>query len=384
MKIGIDARSLLGTPTGVGRYLKNLLTHFCQLDTQNSYVLYIDRPCPIPLIHQVNFQQKTLTLPVAQNYFTWNHFRLPPELWRHPVDIFHFPFYTMPVVRNYKSIVSIHDITYEVHPEWYSWKGLLAMRAFSKFAARHADIILTCSWNTKRDIITHYGIPEDTIVVTHYGIEQRFRPLSDKAMLEGLRRQYDITAQDVILYVGSIHTRRNVEQLIRAFQQISRNMPDVQLLIVGKREYPYLDIETLLKELELTDRILLPGYVPDDDLPGLYNLASVSIYPSSYEGFGFPVLEAMACGTPVITSNTSSLPEVSGDAAVCIDPLNIDEIAEALSQMLRDSTLRRQYIERGLARAAQFPWERTARQTLDIYQKIEAFHRKDAETRRRF
>jgi glycosyltransferase involved in cell wall biosynthesis len=371
MKIGIDARSILGTPTGVGRYLSNLLDQFRSLDTRNTYILYIDRPCATPLIDQENFQQKTLTLPVAQNYFTWNHFRLPPEIWRHPVDLFHFPFYTMPVIRTYRSIVSIHDITYEVHPEWYSWKGRLAMRAFSKFAARQADIILTCSLNTKHDLMEHYGISEKKIIVTYYGVEARFRPLDDQVTLANLRKRYSITARQVVLYVGSIHTRRNVEQLIRAFQSVSHNTSNVQLLIVGKREYPYLDIETLIDELDLGDLVLLPGYVRDDDLPGLYNLADVCIYPSSYEGFGFPVLEAMACGTPVITSNTSSLPEVSGDAALLIDPLNIAEMADALSQLLHNSDLRRQCIERGLERARFFSWEHTARQTLEVYRQFE-------------
>ena len=153
MKIGIDVRSMFGTPTGVGRYLSNLLKHISRLDRGNSYCLYTDHPIDAPIIQQSNFHQKYLVLPFVQNYFTWNHLRLPPELLQHPVDLFHFPFYTMPIVRNYKSIVTIHDITYEIHPEWYSWKGLLAMRSFSKYAAKHADKILTVSDCTKRDII---------------------------------------------------------------------------------------------------------------------------------------------------------------------------------------------------------------------------------------
>ncbi len=373
MHIGIDARSILGTPTGVGRYLSNLLTQLQRLDSQNSYTAYLDRPAHKTLLQQENFQFKTITLPIAQNYFTWNHVRLPPELWRHPVDVFHFPFYTMPVVRNYASIVTIHDITYEIHPEWYSWKGRLAMRAFSKFAARHAQKILTVSQCSKQDIMRYYAIPEEKIVVTYHGIEQRFQPIADVTILDTLRQSYGIRAGTVILYVGSIHTRRNVEQLIHAFFRISTKMSDLQLMIVGKREYPYLNIEGLLDELDLHGKVILPGYIHDDDLPGLYNLATVSIYPSSYEGFGFPVLESMACGTPVITANNSSLPEVGGDAAVYIDPQNIDEIADALAQLLTNSGLRQQCCERGLVRAAGFSWEHTARQTLEVYHKSGAF-----------
>lgn len=372
MKIGIDARSMFGTPTGVGRYLSNLLTALSRLDFENTYWLYTDRQVEKPIIAQANFFQKALTLPVAQNYFTWNHLRLPPELILRPVDVFHFPFYTMPVFRNYKSIVTIHDITYEVHPEWYSWKGLVAMRLFSRYAAQHADTILTDSHSTKADIVRHYRVPEKTVEVISLGVEEQFRKINKEQPLQQIKARYQIRAMPIILYIGSIHTRRNVEELIRAFQIIARKHRESQLVIVGKREYPYLDVQTLIHELGLAQQVLLPGYVPDDDLPGLYNLADLFIYPSSYEGFGLPPLEAMACGTPVITSNNTSLPEVTGDAAILLDdPRNVNEIADAIEQVLRDEGLRQKMITCGLVRARQFSWEQTARKTLAVYRKFE-------------
>lgn len=367
MKIGIDARSLFGTPTGVGRYLSNLLHQICKLDTQNTYRLYTDRSLNVPIITHPHFSQKSLTLPFAQNYFTWNHFRLPPELLRHPVDLFHFPFYTMPLIRNYKSIVTIHDITYEVHPEWYSWKGLIAMRYFSRYAAKHADKILTVSYATKYDLLKYYQIPESRITVIYHGVENRFRLMTDQTAIEAMKASYDITAPQVILYVGSIHTRRNIEQLLRAYSLVHKTDPDVQLLIVGKREYPYLDLTTLMNELALQKNVMIAGYVNESDLPVLYNLADLFIYPSSYEGFGLPPLEAMACGTPVITSNNSSLPEVVGDAAILIDPHNIQEMTEAMSLALHDSGLRRDMVTKGFAQAAKFSWTQTARETLAAY-----------------
>jgi glycosyltransferase involved in cell wall biosynthesis len=340
------------------------------MDKENNYCLYTDCKVETPIVQQPNFHQKHLTLPVAHNYFTWNHFRLPPELLRHPVDLFHFPFYTMPIIRNYKSIVTIHDITYEIHPEWYSWKGLLAMRFFSRYAAKHADRILTVSYCTKRDIMTYYKVAENKIVVTYHGIEKRFRQLKDRSILKQIRAKYQVTSPDVILYIGSIHTRRNIEQLIRAFYMLCRKMSDIQLLIVGKREYPYLDVQALVAELGLHNRVILPGYIKDNDLPLLYNIADVFIYPSSYEGFGLPPLEAMACGTPVITSDSSSLPEVTGDAAVLIDPLNIEEMADALYQVLSDERLHREMVVKGIAQASKFSWEQTAKKTLAVYQEI--------------
>lgn len=370
MKIGIDIRSMFGTPAGVGRYLANLLTHLSGMDNENSYCLYTDCKIERPVVQQPNFHQKHLMLPLIQNYFTWNHFRLPPELFQHPVDLFHFPFYTMPIIRNYKSIVTIHDITYEIHPEWYSWKGLLAMRFFSRYAAKHADRILTDSNSTKQDLMTYYGVAEDKVVVIYLGVEGRFRRIEDHAALRQIRTKYHIARQHIILYVGSIHTRRNIEQLIRAFHLLCRRMSDIQLLIVGKQEYPYLDVQALVTELGLHNRIIVPGYIQDDDLPLLYNVADVFIYPSSYEGFGLPPLEAMACGTPVITSNNSSLPEVTGAAAILIDQLNIEEMADALYQVLSDEGLVRDMVAKGMIQASRFSWEQTAQKTLAVYREV--------------
>lgn len=370
MKIGIDVRSMFGTPAGIGRYLSNLLKHLSEMNTNNRYCLYTDCKIDTLIIQQPNFFQRHLTLPFAQNYFTWNHFRLPLELFWHPVDLFHFPFYTMPLIRNYKSIVTIHDITYEVHPEWYSRKALFAMRPFSRYAAKHADKVLTDSQYSKQDLIEYYGISEEKIVVTYLGVEEWFRKIEDPTVLESTKAKYQIISPHVILYVGSIHTRRNIEQLIRAFYTLCRKMLDVQLLIVGKREYPYFDVQALVDELGLHNRVILPGYIQDSDLPLLYNVADMFIYPSSYEGFGLPLLEAMACGTPVITSDNSSLPEVTGDAAIFIDPLNVAEMADAMCQVLSNERLHRNMVIKGIAQASKFSWEQTAKKTLAVYQEL--------------
>ncbi len=373
MRIGIDVRSMFGTPAGVGRYVSNLLKCLSYMDKENSYCLYTDCKVETPIVQQPNFHQKHLTLPFAQNYFTWNHFRLPLELFFHPVDLFHFPFYTIPVIRNYKSIVTIHDITYEVHPEWYSRKALFATRPFSRYAAKHADKVLTDSHYSKGDLIKYYGISEDKIVVTYLGVEEWFRKIEDSSALENTKTKYRITSQHVILYVGAIHTRRNVEQLIRAFHIMCQKLSDVQLVLVGKQEYPYFDIQALVNELALTNRVILTGYIHiyNPALLHLYNIADLFIYPSSYEGFGLPPLEAMACGTPVITSNNTSLPEITGDAAILLDdPLNIDEMANIMHQVLNNEKLCHDMMTKGIAQARKFPWEQVAKKTLSAYQEV--------------
>lgn len=371
MKIGIDARSLFGTPTGVGRYVANVLDHLRLLDHENIYRIYTDRRERVLPFTQQNFQHIPLTLPVAQNYFTWMHLRLPPELLRRPVDIVHFPFYTMPVIRNnYKAIITLHDITFEVHPEWYSWKGQVATRHFARYAAYHADAILTDSDSSKQDLLRYYHVAETNVTVVPLGVEARFAVIADYERQKAIRAKYHLTWPQTILYVGSIHTRRNVESLIRAFQQVYRTNHDVCLMLVGKREYPYLDVSRLIDEIGLRERIIWPGYVADDDLPMLYNVADVFVYPSSYEGFGLPPLEAMACGTPVITCNNTSLPEVVGDAAIFVDPLNIAEMADAMRLLLNDRSLRQNLSEKGIRRASAFSWKRTAQETLAVYQRL--------------
>jgi glycosyltransferase involved in cell wall biosynthesis len=207
-------------------------------------------------------------------------------------------------------------------------------------------------------------------VVIYLGVEERFKKIEKCSVLDQIRVQYRITSQYVILYVGSIHTRRNIEQLIRAFQMLCRKISDIQLVVVGKQEYPYLDIQALVDQLALHNRVILPGYVQDADLPLLYNLADLFVYPSSYEGFGLPPLEAMACGTPVIVSNNSSLPEVTGDAAILIDPLNIKDMTDTMYQVLNNEKLRHSMAEKGITQARKFSWEQTAKETLAVYQEI--------------
>jgi len=368
MKIGIDARSMLGERTGIGRYLETLLPRLAEIDCENEYILYFDRslskeedPVPGP-----NFRTKVLDVPVANNYFTWLHFRLPYALAREKVDLFHFPFYTMPFRRpTYSAVVTMADISYQTHPEWYSLKSRIAMRPFSRLAARRADRIITTSQFSREEIAKHYGVPENRIRVIYLSPYKSFS--LDRISGQGsIKKQYGLD-EKYILYVGSIHTRRNTSRLLAAFSRLKKMGIGRQLVLVGRKEYPFQDLEKEIAAFNLQADVKWLNFVPEEDLVALYYGADMFVYPSLYEGFGLPVLEAMYCGVPVITSNVSALPEVAGDGALLIDPYSVDALTEAMVSLANDAPLRAQLVEKGKRQALRFSGKKMAEQTLATY-----------------
>lgn len=367
MKIGIDARSMLGTRTGIGRYLETLLPKLAEIDRENEYLLYFDRPPDRDVIPGANFHTRVIRLPAGNNYFTWLQLRLPGALKKEKVDLFHFTFYTMPFRRlSCRAVVTMADISYETHPEWYSLKSRIAMRPFSRLAARRSDLIITTSEFSRREIADTYRVPEEKIRVTYlspYQSFERYRNENRHTMKKRFR-----LGDRYILYVGSLHTRRNTARLLEAFAKVRNRGIDTQLVFVGKKEHPFENFEEDVSALGLGGSVRFLDFVEEKDLVGLYYGADIFIYPSLYEGFGLPVLEAMYCGIPVITSKTTSLPEVAGEGALLIDPLSVDAMAGAMDTLSRDRTLRARLIEKGKKRAALFTGEKLARETLDAYQ----------------
>jgi glycosyltransferase involved in cell wall biosynthesis len=234
-----------------------------------------------------------------------------------------------------------------------------------------AERILTCSYASKEDILRCYKIPEQKVVVTYYGVSKDFQPVENPDKLAQVQKKYHLH-HPLILYVGSFTVRKNLVRLIRAFHRlIAEKKLDAYLLLVGRPLSPSLDLPSLVKELELEHRIsFISDYIPQEVLCLLYNLADLFVYPSLYEGFGLPPLEAMACGTPVVTSNISSLPEIVGDAAILINPYNPGEIAEALFEGLTNGVLREELVQKGRERVQQFSWKKTAQETLQVYQSL--------------
>jgi glycosyltransferase involved in cell wall biosynthesis len=282
-------------------------------------------------------------------------------------DLFHGTNYALPRSRQARLVVTIHDLSLVRHPHL----GTAALSGFVRRMTRsviEATRVIAVSDATRRDLVDLLAVSPDTIRVVHNGYDPRFQPLPASAARHRVRERYNLV-DPYILHVGTLEPRKNLDMLIRAYAHLRRE-PHIAhgLVLVGDRGWKYEPIFRLVEQLGLRDAIRFTGAVPADDLPALYNAADLFVYPSLYEGFGLPPLEAMACGTPVVTSNVSSLPEVVGDAALLLDPHDEGGLVEAMARGLADVELRQHLRERGFEQARQFSWERCARETLAVYE----------------
>ena len=380
--IGIDARSMAGQPTGVGRYVLNLVRAMAPMDRSLRLRLYLPQPLEGPEEPWRRLVE-TVVLPAPgglgglDNAFTWNHLRLPLHLARNPVDLFHGPFYTLPAWCPAPAVVTIHDITFDLHPEWFTRRARLSFSGFAASSARKARHVLTVSEQSRSDIIERYGLRADRVTSILLAPDPVFTATVDAASgargaagpaAPGAAARTRIGAgEPFILHVGSITPRRNVERLLEAFARV-RAKVDAWLVLAGRVEPPSRPLQPLIDKLGLTDRVKVCGYVGGDELVDLYRGASALVCPSLYEGFGLPVAEAMACGVPTVVSRTSCFPEVAGPAALFVDPEDTESIAGGLLSVLTDAPLRERLIAAGRERARQLSWERTAEKTLAVYE----------------
>lgn len=378
LRIGFDATSAVRQGGGIGRYTRELLRALAAADTESHYRLIfashsIAHPLP-PL--PSNFHP--LHLPVDDIWLVriWHRARLPlPVNWlTGPIDIFHSPDFTLPPVRREtRTLLTVHDLSFIRDPESTTAVLREYLNAVVPRSVARADHVLADSLATRDDLVALYRTPPEKISVLYSGVHESFQPVTDPATLAAVRARYDLGDAPFILAVGTLQPRKNYVRLIRAFAAISNLQPptpSLQLVIAGGKGWLYDSIFAEVKRLGLPDRVLFPGFVADADLPALYSAARVLAYPSTYEGFGLPMLEAMACGTPVVTSTASCLPEVAGDAALLVPPTDVDALAAALDRALADETLRADLIAKGRARARQFSWANSARQLLEIYRSL--------------
>ncbi len=370
LTVGVDGRCLAGRPTGVGRYLRNLLREMTDLEPGVRFRLYLPRNGDHGL-DGTKVESVVLGLPSGplDNVMTWSHLRLPAHLLRSPVDLLHCPFYTLPVLCPTPAIVTIHDITFDLHPEWFTRRARLAFRGFAAASARKAGHVLTVSECSRRDIIARYGVPAERVTAAPLAPDPEFRPIRDPVELARILGRYRLE-DPYVLHVGSITPRRNIGRLLDAFAAARREHRNLTLMLAGKVEPPSGPVEIDIRRRGLEGAVRVGGYVDPGDLPGLYSAARALVYPSLYEGFGLPVLEAMACGLPVLASNTSCFPEVVGDAGILVDPSDTRSIAEGLSALLSDTARAGELRGRGLARAAKFTWTLAAKETLSAYRKV--------------
>lgn len=369
LRIGIDARELEGGRGGVGRYLMNLLREWADMAPENHYALFFMQNMPDdPILKRKCFSRSLLLLPeFLRRNIIWEQIYLPIFLKKERLDLFFSPSYTIPFFIRDRAIVTIHDISYEVNPKWFPFRESLIRRLFTRLSIKRAEAIITVSEFSKKEIMKIYGVGDQKIKVIYEAPETIFSSIPDENGIETIKKRYD-TGERFLLYVGSILNRRPVEILIKAFSRVLKESGELKLVIVGEnRTSPKKDFDGLSESLGISNSVIHLDYVSDTELALLYRAAQIFIYPSLYEGFGLPVLEAMASGTPVIVTNVTSLPEVVGDSGILIDNINENEMAEAIMKFIRDKSLRNVYSQRGKKRAEEFSWHRSARMHLDLF-----------------
>lgn len=383
MLIGFEASALQGRKSGVGYYTENMIANVVSAAPQDRFVLFSSRDMrsgsrqaggsqlvgatpPFPDLRALEYNDRHFPLRAL-----WMQTVLPGALRDVRPDVCHFTNYLAPVNCSCPFIVTIYDMTVFITPRFHTFKKLVLDRTLIPLVARHASAIITVSNSAKRDIIRHLRVPPDKVRVMMGAASHHFRPVTNVERLDIVRRHYGLDAP-YILYVGTIEPRKNIARLVQAFGRLKKRGLPHKLVIVGQPGWHVGPIYAEIERLGLGKDVIFTGYVPSDHLPPLYTMAESMAFPSLYEGFGLPVIEAMACGAAVVTSRTSSLAEVAGDAALLVDPLSVGELEDALYRLHADRALRHDLGARGVQRAALFNWETTASATLGLYQQVHA------------
>jgi len=374
IKIGINARALQARPTGVAKYILNSILNLKTANgkNDNDYMLFFgsDRPVPEAILNagfkydipKMSTHNQILKLLWAQAY-------LPFATRRHKLDLFHEYSLVSPAVKRCRTVLTVYDIAPLYLPDCYTYATRLYLKSLLPRSIRQADRIIAISKNSKDDLIRHFKVTPDKIEVVHAGVDETFRPIHDRCELERIKKIYNIRG-DFILAVSLISPRKNLTRLIKAFKVLKdQKKTDGQLVIVGRKAWLYEEVFREAVSSGLEKDIVFCGHIPDEHLVCMYSAASVFAYPSLYEGFGLPILEAMACGAPVVASNISSIPEVCGQAALLVDPYSIEELARALDSVINNPGLRQDLIRKGLEQASRFSWKKTSEDTLAVYEK---------------
>jgi len=361
MLIGIDAsRATSARPTGTERYSLQVIRGLVQAGPQHRFRLYLREPAPPGLLPEGPQVEHVVIGP----HRLWTHLGLSREMVQRPPDVLFVPAHVVPLCHPPASVVTVHDLGYRFFPYQHTWSARLYLDASTRYSSRVARCIIVDSQATARDLQREYGVAAERIRVVYPGLDPAMARAS-KAAQEEVRLRYGL-ARPFVLYVGTIQPRKNLARLVEAFAHLPRDLAGVDLVLAGQTGWLAGEILATIQRLGLEARVRLPGYVPQEDLPPLLSAAECFVMPSLYEGFGLPVLEAMACGTPVICSDAGSLPEVAGEAALQFPATDVEALAASLARLLSDTALRQSLATRGLAWCRRFSWERTARQALDV------------------
>jgi glycosyltransferase involved in cell wall biosynthesis len=372
MRVGIYLVPLLDHVTGRERVVQGLLDALARLDGANDYYLFV-RPGNRRLFQrpEPNFHTVVVRLPSLPSRRLWQLGHLYLARWAHRLDVIDLPESPMPGFFSKRATATIYDISPVLFPSLLPLKGRLFYQKAFAFGARHLGRITVPSQCTKNDLVKHLSTDPVKVTVVSLGVDSRFQPARCPGSVAAVKRKYRLPDR-FILYVGTLEPRKNLARLIGAYRRLREEGVQHGLVIAGGRGWLCDDVFEAAGRDGLGEHVIFTGHVDEDDLLALYQSADVFAFPSLYEGFGLPVLEAMACGVPVVCSDRGSLPEAAGDAALLVDPTDESAIAAALARALRDDDLRRELVARGLRRAREFTWDKVARNFLSVYQEVAA------------
>ncbi len=373
MRVGFNGVIIEERNSGAKECFVNFLDHIPKLRSDHDFVLYFARELSQHYLDRFGWAECVRTplsfrkayQRVLRGIVYWRK-----QLRRDDIDVFHSTYYPIPPMVDTKTVLTVHDVRLMRFPETYSRARYWFLKLAVPYSVKRADKIIADSDFTKEELVKLLGVPREKIAVVHPGANPRFKPIRDQTSLKRVKAKLSLPDR-FVLFVGHLEPRKNLARLVEAFSILkSKTKLPHKLVILGRESWGYEPVfEAAERHNECSD-IVFTGYVDEDDLPLVYNLADALAFPSLYEGFGLPLLEAMACGVPVVTSKVSSLPEVAGKAAILVDPYNVEEIADGLAAVLEDEALRQALINKGLDRAKKFRWEEAAAQIIHAYEEV--------------
>ena len=375
LHIGLNAHLLSLNQTyrgaGISWYIYNLLRQLDQIelsDWQCRYTVFLhDRR--FHQIQNLNLRYSSFSTARPAARIFWEQFFQPIMLKQTGVDLYHALAFVAPVVVQCPFVTTIYDLSFKRYPEAFKPLNRLYLSTLTARSARQAEAVITISESTRQDVIQFFNIPSQKVYTIYCGVDDSFQILP-QSQVAAFKAQHSLPDR-FILFIGTIEPRKNIVSLIEAYAAWRRRAQSPpKLVIAGGKGWYYQEVFRLVEKLNLTNEVVFPGYLPQGDLPLWYNAATMFVYPSRFEGFGLPVLEAMACGAPVITSNVSSLPEVAGEAALLIDPTDVDALSEAMYQLFNKVDLRQEMRQQGLIQKAKFNWQKTALKTVQVYKDV--------------
>jgi glycosyltransferase involved in cell wall biosynthesis len=377
MRIGVDITAAVTQGGGIGRYTRELIYALIKADKENEYHLFSARqpavlpvPDPVPAGENIRYHQAPLN--ERWLYRLWYRLRLPlpVQLLTGSLDLFHSPDFVLPPVRGgIPTILTVHDLSFVHFPDTFTPALVNYLNKVVPWSVERATHILADSQATKDDLMNIWQVGAEKVTVLYSGVSGRFRPVTDKKQLAAVRQKYGLGSAPFLVSVSTLQPRKNFQMLIRAFKPVAEQQPH-NLVIAGGKGWLYEEMLAEVEKQGLAGRVKFIGFVADSDLPALYSEASLMVFPSLYEGFGLPLLEAMACGVPVLSSNSSCLPEVVGEAAVQLSPTDQEAWSQMMNGLLADSGRRARMVAAGFLQARKFTWKKAAVQLLGIYREL--------------